>query len=89
MFAKALATGVAAVVGPDSVRNGWAVARVTEILPPRPRGFREARQLVYHDWYGKEGERLMEALIERARAGARVVIHEPALSALTPASHGH
>jgi hypothetical protein len=60
------------VMGPDSVRNGWAVARVTEFLPPRRRTFAEARQLVYHDWYGKEGERLMEDLIERSKRATRV-----------------
>jgi hypothetical protein len=89
LFAQALAAGVSAVVGPDSVRNGWAVARVSEILPARRRTYLEARQLVYHDWYGKRGERLMEELIARAKAGTRVVIHEPALAALTPAPHGH
>lgn len=89
LFAKALAAGVAGLVGPDSGSTGWAVARVTEIVPARQRTYREARQLVYHDWYGKEGERLMEELIERAKAGTRVVIHEPALAALTPAPRGH
>jgi hypothetical protein len=73
------------VVGPDSVRNGWMVARVTEILPPRSRTFTEARPLVYHDWYGKEGERLMEDLIERSKKATRVVVHEQALATLTPA----
>jgi hypothetical protein len=89
LFAHALAAGSGAVVGPDSVRNGWAVARVSEMLPARRRSYAEARQLVYHDWYGKEGERLMEALIERARRGTHVVVHEPALAALTPPSHAH
>ena len=85
LFAQAVAAGAGAVVGPDSVRNGWAVARVTEILPPRTRSFTEARPLVYHDWYGKEGERLMEDLIERSKKATRVVVHDHALAALTPA----
>jgi len=88
LFARALAAGAGAVVGPDSVRNGWAVARVTEIVPPRRRDYAEARQLVYHDWYGKEGERLMEELIERTRKATRVAVNEPALAALTAAAHG-
>jgi hypothetical protein len=88
LFARALAAGAGAVVGPDSVRSGWAVARVTEIVPPRRRDYVEARQLVYHDWYGKEGERLMEELIERTRKATRVAVNEPALAALTPAAHG-
>jgi hypothetical protein len=85
LFAQAVAAGAGAVVGPDSVRNGWAVARVTEILPPRSRTFTEARPLVYHDWYGQEGERLMEELIERSKKATRVVVHEQALATLTPA----
>jgi hypothetical protein len=84
LFARALAAGTGNVMGPDSVRNGWAVARVTEFLPPRRRTFAEARQLVHHDWYGKEGERLMEDLIERSKRATRVVVHEQALAALTP-----
>ena len=70
------------MLGPDSVRNGWAVARVTEIIPSRRRNFREARQLVYHAWYGKEGERLMQALIDRVRRATRVEINPRALAAV-------
>ena len=83
LFARALAAGAPGVVGPDSMSGGWVVARVTEIIPARRRTFAEARQLVYHDWYGKEGERLMEALIERARNGTRVVVNPRALERLT------
>ena len=43
---------------------------------------------MYHDWYGKEGERLMEELIERTRKATRVAVNEPALAALTAAAHG-
>jgi len=87
LFARALAAGAPGVLGPDSARGGWVVARVTEIIPPRRRTFAEARQLVYHDWYGKEGERLMEALIERARSATRVVVHEQSLDRLTGGPH--
>jgi hypothetical protein len=83
LFARALAAGTGAVLGPDSTRGGWAVTRVTEILPPRRRTFSEARPLVAHDWYGKEGERLMQALLERARRGTHVVVHEKTLATLT------
>ena len=83
LFRRALAAGASAVIGPDSVRNGWRVVRVTEILPARPRTFPEARQLVHHDWYGKEGERLMEDLLERSRRATRVTIHEQVLATLT------
>jgi hypothetical protein len=94
LFARSLAAGTSAVLGPDSLRDGWAVARVTEILPPKRRTFHEARQMVYHDWTGHEGERRMEELIGRARKATRVTVNEPALAALrpaalTPAASGH
>jgi hypothetical protein len=87
LFARALAAGASAVLGPDSVRNGWAVARVTEIVPARRRSFSEARQLVHHAWYGEEGERLMRALLDRARRATHVTIHERPLGALTLVEH--
>jgi hypothetical protein len=86
LFARARAAGTSAVLGPDSVSNGWAVARVTEIIPPRRRTFREARQLVSHDWYGKEGERLMQSLLDRVRRQTRVTINPRALDAWTGAA---
>ena len=83
MFAAALAAGVSAVIGPDSTRRGWSVARVTEILPPRHRTFAEARQVVRRSWYGEEGERLMQALLDRVRREAQVTVNDRAVSALT------
>ena len=80
LFARALAAGTAGVIGPDSVSDGWAVTRVTEILPPRRRTLDEARPLVYHDWYGKEGERLMAELIARARRATTVIVNQRALA---------
>jgi hypothetical protein len=86
LFAAALAAGVSGVIGPDSTRRGWSVARVTEILPPRHRTFAEARQVVRHSWYGEEGERLMQALLDRVRREARVTVNDRAVSALTMTS---
>ena len=80
LFARVLAAGTSYVIGPDSVSDGWAVTRVTEILPPRRRTLDEARSLVYHDWYGKEGERLMAELIARARRATTVIVNQRALA---------
>ena len=82
LFARALAAGPSAVLGPDSARGGWTVARVTEIVPARRRTFAEARQLVYHDWHGAEGERLMREFLDRTRRAARVTLHPKALAHL-------
>lgn len=82
LFARALRAGTGAVLGPDETAGGWAVARVTAVLPGRGRPFAEARVLVEQRWYGEEGERLMQALAGRARAACRVEIHEVALEAL-------
>jgi hypothetical protein len=86
LFAQALAAGAPAVLGPDSVRGGWAVLRVTEIIPARRRTYPEARPFVYHSWYGEEGERLMQALIGRARRATRVTVHERSLGVLRGAT---
>jgi hypothetical protein len=86
LFAAALTAGPGSVFGPDSVRGGWAVTRVNDIAPGRRRTFSEARQLVRHSWYGEEGERLMQALLERVRGRTRVTVNEPALGAFAGAS---
>jgi hypothetical protein len=59
---------------------------VNDIAPGRRRTFSEARQLVGHSWYGEEGERLMQALLERVRGRTRVTVNEPALGAFAGAS---
>ncbi len=83
LFARALHAGIGAVLGPDEVAEGWAVARVITVLPGRGRSFAEVRDLVADRWYGEEGGRLMRALADRARAACgATVIHEAALEAL-------
>ena len=83
LFARALRAGLGAVLGPDETAGGWMVARVISVLPGRGRSFAEVRDLVGHRWYGEEGERLMLALVARARAACgATVINEAALEAL-------
>ena len=83
MFRRGMAAGTGAVLGPDSLADGWSATRVLEVLPPRPRSFEAARALVENHWYGLEGERRMVELLARLRRGARVVIRERALARLT------
>ena len=78
----ALQAGPGAVLGPTPVKDGWEVMRVLAVLPGRERQFREVRELVAHDWNAKEGERLMRALCDRARATAGVRLNERALAQL-------
>jgi hypothetical protein len=66
-FARALAAGPGAVLGPDSSAAGWTVLRVLEVIPSRPRTFAESGPLVAHAWYGEEGERRMEETLARLR----------------------
>jgi hypothetical protein len=82
LFARAMHAGPGAVLGPEETAAGWQVARVMAVLPGRGRPFAEVRELVAHRWYGEEGERLMRALVSRARAGLSVRVNEPALAAL-------
>jgi hypothetical protein len=83
-FARAMRTGTGGVMGPDSVEGGWEVARVNEVLPPRPRSFEEVRRFVAHGWYAEEGERLMVELMDHARKRTSVIVNERALAALRP-----
>jgi hypothetical protein len=80
LFRRALRSGIGVVLGPDEGKDGWTVARVTAVLPSRPRTFAEVRELVAHDWRAKEGERLMRALCDRARRAEGVRINQPALA---------
>lgn len=82
LFAQGLRAGAGAVVGPDSVKDGWAVARVIAILPARLRTFEEARTLVEHDRYNVEGERRMVELIARLRKTTPVIENEAAIASL-------
>ncbi len=83
LFARGMKAGAGAVLGPDSVSGGWQVARVLAIEPGRPRTFAEARKLVANQWYGIEGERLMEELMARCRKQTTVDVHASAVARLT------
>src|SRR5262249_36174463 len=82
-FREAIAAGPGAVIGPDSVARGWAVARVVALIPARLRTWEEARVYVSHDWFGDEGERRMRALLARMRRDAGVHVNQAALRRLT------
>lgn len=82
LFARALRAGTGTVLGPDETAGGWAVTRVSAVLPGRGRPLTEVRDQVEQRWYGEEGERLMRALVARARAACRTRIHQGALDAL-------
>jgi hypothetical protein len=83
LFARAMRAGTGKVLGPDSVKGGWQVARVLAVHPGRARTFAEARMLVAQKWYGIEGERLMVELMDRCRKQTTVAIHDEAVARLT------
>ena len=83
LFARAMAAGTGKVLGPDSVKGGWQVARVLAVTPARSRSFAEARMLVAQKWYGIEGERLMVELMARCRKATTVAVHDEAVARLT------
>jgi PPIC-type PPIASE domain len=80
LFRAALRAGVGAVLGPTPGKRGWDVARVMSVLPSRGRSYAEVKDLVLHDWNSVEGERLMRALCDRARAQAGVRINDAAVA---------
>ena len=81
-FARALAAGTGAVLGPDSTATGWRVMRVLAVIPARERSFAEARPFVEHAWYGAEGERRMLETLARLRRRVPVTVNERALRRL-------
>jgi hypothetical protein len=81
-FARALRAGTGTVLGPDATAAGWEVIRVMAVLPGRMAPFEECRNQVLERWYAEDGERRMQALLERARAAARVEVREAALARL-------
>lgn len=82
MFDRAVEAGRGGIFGPDKVDDGWAVTRVQEVLPGRPRPYAEVVELVRHAVYGKKGEELMQELLKRCIAEADVLINERALEAV-------
>lgn len=84
LFRAAWRAGAGAVVGPDSSRGGWRVARVREVLPSRRRSYEEAQVLVERQYLNVEGERLMRDLLARLRQEA-VIRRHPAAGRLAAA----
>jgi hypothetical protein len=82
LFVRAMRAGPGAVLGPDSTRGGWAVARVEAVLPRRSRAFKEVQLLVAQRYSLLEAERLMRALLDRLRERVPVEVNERALAAL-------
>ena len=68
--------GVGAVLGPDSLADGWRVVKVLSVEPARHRTYDEARVYVQKDWYDREGERRMRALLDDLRRRRRIVVNE-------------
>ena len=81
-FERALRAGTGTVLGPDPTAEGWEVSRVMAVLPGRVPPFEECRSEVLQRWYAEEGERRMQALLDRARAAARVEVRAAALERL-------
>jgi hypothetical protein len=87
VFRRAWRAGAGTVLGPDSTAHGWEVVRVEEVLPARRRSYEEVPAMVEHSWYEDEGELRMQALVDRERRRARVVINPVALRRLTEPGH--
>ncbi len=86
-FRRAWRAGAGTVYGPDSTALGWEVVRVEELKPARRRAYHEVPMMVEHSWYEDEGELRMQALVDRERRRARVVINPVALRRLTETGH--
>ena len=81
LVARCFAVGVGGLVGPDDTgAKGWRVLRVQTLSPSRPRTFAEAHDAVQHDWYDREGERLMRAMLDRLRKDEGVRLNTAAIA---------
>jgi hypothetical protein len=83
LFARAWKAGPGTVLGPDSTRSGWQVARVTELHPTRLRAFEEVSDGVEQHYVNLEGERRMRELVDGLRKESTVVVNRPALGRIT------
>ena len=86
LFEAATRAGPGHVLGPDSVAQGWQVARVVAIALPRPRGFAEVRDEVESHYVVEESERRTRSLIERLRRETRITIDGGMLRAVIGSS---
>ena len=82
LFRAAHKAGVGAVLGPDSVKSGWQVARVTGLHPSRLRSYEEVADGVTQHYANVEGERRMRELIDRLRKQTSVNLNAVALAKL-------
>jgi hypothetical protein len=67
LFARVSAAGTGAVVGPDSVAQGWAVTRVLAAHPARRLEFDEVRDRALADWHREATEQRLRAALDQER----------------------
>jgi len=91
LYARVLHGGVGAVIGPDETPDGWRVFKVMSIEGRHPQSFEAAYDLVRGDWYEREGDRRLQALVKQLRSHTLVNVNDAALARIggraTPA-HG-
>lgn len=84
LYSRVRRAGVGGVVGPDEIEGGFRVLRVSALTPRRPRTFEEAYDIAANDWYQRDGDRRVRALMQQMGASALVQVNEPLLAQLTP-----
>lgn len=72
LFARALAAGTDAVLGPEPRGAEWWVGRVLAVLPGRARTLDEVWTVVERRWRANEQERMLRELCARLREGIGV-----------------
>ena len=85
LFRRALQAGPGAIVGPVALDGAWWVARVTDVLPGRPRRLEEVRDEVTQRVFALEAERRVRALAARLRQTLRVELRPGAAEELRDA----
>lgn len=81
-FASAKQAGAGAMLGPDTVADGWQITRVHALEPAQLRSFDESVEMVRKQWLTEEGERRMRAYLDDLRAKTRVTVSDAALAKL-------
>jgi hypothetical protein len=80
LFAKVRVAGPGTVVGPDSVRDGWAVTRVVAGHPARRLEYAEVRERAQADWKREATEQRLREALDAERRRSKVTVRRETVS---------
>lgn len=85
LFKRVRKAGVGAIVGPDSTSQGWRVMKIMSLELDHRMTFEEGYEAVKQDWYERDGERRMRAVLQELRTHTLIVVNEKSAYLRRPA----